>query len=82
MNSVPVAGIAMSPGTAMRFWDREAPASDCRDAKCEAEVSSGKWFTLTFAPWERYSRAMARPMPVQPPVMAAILPARRVVIVL
>jgi hypothetical protein len=31
----------------------------------------------TKAPWRRNSRAMARPMPVRPPVIAATLPARR-----
>jgi len=55
-----------------RLWD----ASSKRDWNCAEDFGSPKWFTATLAPLARYPRAIARPMPVTPPVMAMDLPTR------
>lgn len=75
-----VSGFEMSPGTAISWPSAGFSASIC--SNCTADFSSPRWLMATLAPWRRYSRAMARPMPVAPPVMAATLLTRSWVVIL
>jgi hypothetical protein len=44
---------------------------------CFASEVSPRWLTATLQPCRTYSRAIARPIPVVPPVIAAVIPTRR-----
>ena len=84
----PVSCWLMSPGTSISrssilisLLEANWVASENMLWNCSADLASPKWFTATRAPCAMYSSAIARPMPVTPPVMAQILPVRSWVVI-
>ena len=88
-NLAPVSGSEMSPGhsrsgtLAIRVMFEEGSRSSIavnasdqneRISCCSASLSDFKKLTATLAPWDRNTIAIARPIPVSPPVMAQTCP--------
>lgn len=76
-NSEAVDFFWISPAMPWSFDPVILPASCSRLSKWRIEEASSMKLTVTEAPFLRNSRAMARPMPVTLPVMAAVLPASK-----
>lgn len=78
----PVSASPTSPGTSASrlFASSLLPSMLAASSRsvwyCSADFASPKWLTAMLAPCARYASAMARPIPVTPPVMAVDLPLR------